>query len=212
MRPRPRPFRRGLTFIELLMALAITAMVTAAISAMWTAISSGERARRDNRAFAVRTYAAKSRISGYIAPCRSLLSTDGCKLVLWRDDSRVSGTVHASEIRWLIFDNATGNLDVYYVKFPSTWTEVAKALRDHEYAVNTNWDSVLNSYTLDNLIGRLTLVDGVASVAVTLDAATALSSREVTYTLGFTTEISGQPVPQTLTAAILTHVTPVNPA
>ena len=55
------PNRRGMTLIELLIALAITAMVAAAIAAMLSAVTNGERSRRDNRGYIVRTHAAKAR-------------------------------------------------------------------------------------------------------------------------------------------------------
>lgn len=213
MRYLPRPSRFGLTFIELLMALAVTAMVATAIAAMWTAISSGERARRDNRAFIVRTYAAKARISAYVAPCRSVLFAEKYLLVLWRDDSRESGTVHVSEIRWLVFDEARGDLDVCFLKFPSTpsWTEAAKALRDEECALDTDWKELLDTCMGESLIGRLTLVDALDAVKVSLDAPAALDAREVTCQLDFRAETPGQIVSQTLTASIMAHVTPGNP-
>ena len=66
-------FRRGLTLIELVLALAITAMVAAAIAAMVGAITSGEMSRRDNRDTIVRTYTATTRLSAYIASCMSVL-------------------------------------------------------------------------------------------------------------------------------------------
>ena len=54
MSPGRAQFRRGLTFIELVLALAITAMVAAAIAAMIGAVTSGEMSRRDNRGTIIR--------------------------------------------------------------------------------------------------------------------------------------------------------------
>jgi hypothetical protein len=114
------PTRRGLTFLEFILSLAITAMVALAITGMLTSVAMGQRLRRDNRAFVIRTHALKSRLSAYIAPCRSFLMCNGTDLVVWFDDSRESNSVHASEVRWLIFDSVNGTLEVHYVSFPAT--------------------------------------------------------------------------------------------
>ena len=158
------PTRRGLTFLEFILALAVTAMVALAISGMLTSVAMGQRLRRDNRAFVIRTHALKSRLSAYIGPCRSLLACNGTDLVLWRDDSRESGSVHASEIRWIIFDAVNGELDVHFVSFPDDWTDVAKALADQEYPYDTNWSAVYAAYDADGLIASYSLLDGLESV------------------------------------------------
>jgi type II secretory pathway component PulJ len=80
MRRFVAPTRRGLTFLEFILALAITAMVALAITGMMTSVAMGQRLRRDNRAFVIRTHALKSRLSAYIAPCRSFLMCNGTDL------------------------------------------------------------------------------------------------------------------------------------
>jgi type II secretory pathway component PulJ len=57
------PARRGLTFLEFILSLAITAMVALAITGMLTSVAMGQRLRRDNRAFVIRTHALKSRLA-----------------------------------------------------------------------------------------------------------------------------------------------------
>jgi hypothetical protein len=181
-------------------------MVALAITGMLTSVAMGQRLRRDNRAFVIRTHALKSRLSAYIGPCRSLLMCDGIDLVLWLNDGRESDTVHASEVRWLIFDAANGRLAVHYVYFPEDWTEVAKALEDEEYASDADWSAVYSSYDADGLIVEYTLLDGIASVSVTTDQLAAIDSRQIVYELGFETQ--GEALPQTVSATIFRHQPP----
>jgi hypothetical protein len=202
------PTRRGLTLLEFMLALAITAMVGAAITAMLTSVAMGQRLRRDNRAFVIRTHALNARLSAYISPCRSILACNGPNLVLWLEDSRESGTVHASEVRWLTFDAVNGRIDVYYVYFPDDWTDVAQALEDLEYAYDADWSAVMASYEAKDLISKLTLLDGLEAVSVTTDESTPLESRQVTYVLGFETE--GEVLPQTVSATIFRHQPPTS--
>jgi hypothetical protein len=200
------PTRRGLTFLEFVLSLAITAMVALAITGMFTSVAMGQRLRRDNRAFVIRTHALKSRLVAYIGPCRSLLMSNGTDLVLWRDDSRQSDTVHASEVRWLIYDHVNGKLDVHYVAFPEDWTDVAKALEDTEYPYTTDWWAVRSSYEADSLLASYTLLDGLDSVSITTDEAAPVDSRQVVYELTFETQ--GEPLPQTVSATIFRYLPP----
>jgi hypothetical protein len=200
------PTRRGLTFLEFILAMAVTAMVALAITGMLTSVAMGQRLRRDNRAFVIRTHALKSRLSAYIAPCRSFLMCNGTDLVLWFDDARQSDSVHASEIRWLTFDAIAGKLEVHYVSFPDDWTDVAIAIEDLEYPSDTNWSSVYSSFDANSLIASYTLLDGLAAVSITTDEADPMFSRQVVYDLGFETE--GEALPQTVSATIFRHLPP----
>ena len=169
MTRRVAPSRRGLTFIEFVMALAITAMVAAAIAAMVNAVTSGELARRDNRGVVVRTYAAKTRLSAYLARCLSVLEVDSTGAVVWLNDWRAGGTVHATELRWLVFDSPNKSLVVYYVDFPDDWNDVQRALEDAEYTAGQDWSAVLSSYIASGYVSNITLVDGVDTLAITTD-------------------------------------------
>jgi hypothetical protein len=206
MRSWGAPTRRGLTFLEFILALAITAMVALAITGMLTSVAMGQRLRRDNRAFVIRTHALKSRLSAYIAPCRSFLMCNGTDLVVWFNDSRESDSVHASEVRWLIFDSVNGKLEVHYVSFPDDWTEVAKALEDQEYPYDADWLAVRSSYEANDLIAKYTLLDGLTSVWITTDEAAPVDSRQVFYDLGFETE--GDALPQRVSATIFRYLPP----
>ena len=203
------PIRRGLVFLEFIMALAITAMVGAAIAAMVSAVSSGELSRRDNRDYIVRTYTAKSRLSAYVARSLAVLEVNGGDAVVWLNDWRGGRTVHATEIRWLIFDNPTGSIKVHFVDFPDAWTAVDQALEDLEYASGQDWWAVLSTYMNAGFTSSMTLVDGVNNVQVTTDQAAALDSSAIMFDIEFTTAPGGEPVEQVITIRILRHEVPI---
>jgi hypothetical protein len=180
--------RRGLTLLELLLAATITAMVGAAIAAMLGAVSAGVGTRRDTRSVMVHAAAARTRLCAYIAPARCILAASGGNLTVWFDDSRTSGTVHASEIRWMIYDSSVHTLSVSYVKFPSGWTQIAKDLEDLEYPKTTDWNTVLDTYTKNGYIATLTLVDNVGAISMQLDNADVFAARHIEFSVGFITE------------------------
>lgn len=179
---------RGLTLLELMIALTITALVGAAIAGMLGVVSTGIMVKQDVRSTMVRGNIAQIRLVAYIAPSACVLESDGQNLVIWLEDSRDSDTVHGSEIRWLLYDATNDTYDVYFVSFPESWTEIAKALEDDVHPMASDWASVLASYDAQGYIARVTLVDGVASVDVTLDEATPTDATHVSFRLTFDTQ------------------------
>ena len=208
MTSRAVPTRRGLSLLEMLLALSITSLIAVGISSMISAVTSGVGTRRDIRTTMVRANAAQTRLAAYIVPCRSLLANNGSDLVLWLNDSRESDSVHATEIRWLLFDAEQGAIDVHFVDFPDAWTQTAKDLADTEYSANANWDAVLTQYQTSGWITTVRLVDGLNSAAITTDAAVPMGSRHVTFDLGFGTDDASVPIRVSATTRL--HQPPVS--
>lgn len=186
--------RHGLSLLELLLAMTITVMVAAAITAMLGAVTSGVGARRDSRAIMVLAHAAQSRLSAYIAPSRCLLQHDGANLVIWLNDNRAGDTVHATEVRWLLFDPSTGVIKVHYVSFPPSWSQSACDLEDHVFSADSNWLAVLAEYRSKGWTASLPLVDTLETAAVTIDQPTVIESRHVLHQLTFRTEGASGPI------------------
>jgi prepilin-type N-terminal cleavage/methylation domain-containing protein len=193
---------RGLTLLELLLAVAITGMVAAAITSMLGAVSTGAETRRDTRSLMIQSAAAQMRLGAYIAPARCFLARRDADLAIWFDDSRESETVHASEVRWLVHTPAAGTIDVCFVRFPEDWSDTSRKLEDAEYPLNTDWFGVLALYAGKGLIGRYTLVDGLESASLTLRG-TATNAVNATYRLEYG---EGETL---ISAAILSHAVPV---
>ncbi len=202
------PTRRGLSLLELMLALSITAMVATAVSAMMSAVITGVSTRRDNRSLMVRANAAQTRLAAYITPSQAVLDSDGSTVVLWLEDARDGGAVHATEIRWLKHDPSKGTIDVCFVDFPDTWQQTARDLADRQYDRDADWMAVLDLYDSNGWVSSLTLVDGLERLRVRLDAAGPLDSRHVDYELDFTT--SDGSLPTHVSATVGLHRPPVN--
>jgi prepilin-type N-terminal cleavage/methylation domain-containing protein len=204
-----RSARRGLSLLELLLAMAITAMVAAAIAGMLGAVSAGVGSRKDNRTIMVLAHAAQSRLGAYFATARCVLVADAANVTLWLNDSRESQTIHATELRWLRFDADAGAVVVQYVDFPDEWSQTACELADLEYAANEDLEAVRTYYLNKGMLASRTLVDKLESAGVVLDKATALTSRHVGYELGFETE-NGNAVIVPISGTIRNYATPVS--
>ncbi len=199
--------RRGLTLMELMLSLAITAIVGLGIAGMMGVVAIGVDGRRDTRAVTVLANAAASRLASYVGPSRCILAADGGNLTLWFNDSRESGTVHATELRWLKFDADAGTVSVHYVEFPEAWGQPARDLEDHEYSSGTDWETVLAEYEARRWTGSRILIDQLAAANVMLNDKTVLNSRFVSYELGFQTQ--ADVVDMVISATINQHMQPV---
>ncbi len=167
----------GLTLVELLVSVAITAIVGAALATLLHAVARATETGMQTREVVIRAHAIDSRVSLYTDSCLALLDVqdDGNGFVLWLSDTRESGTVHATEIRWLIYDPDANTLIVRYVEFPEGWTQELKDLWDQEYvaaayAAGDAWWSVLSDYEALGYTESVLIGDGLGGVEVTIAA------------------------------------------
>ncbi|MCK4872469.1 MAG: prepilin-type N-terminal cleavage/methylation domain-containing protein [Phycisphaerales bacterium] len=174
MRPTTHERSRGLTLVELLISLIITAMVGTALAALLNAVAVATKTNIGTREIVIRTHAIDSRVALYTDTALALLDVrdDGNGLVIWLSDDRASGTVHGTEIRWLTYDPAENTLTVQYVEFPEGWSQMLKDLYDLEYvaasyADGDAWWTVLADYISPGYTGSTLLGDQLDGVDIT---------------------------------------------
>ncbi|MFQ5592024.1 MAG: hypothetical protein ACE5HE_12730, partial [Phycisphaerae bacterium] len=130
--------RRGLTMVELLLALAIAALVCMSVAAMLSAVSYGTSSERDLRDAVVRAKVTDARISSAIRGSRAILEAGVDYLVLWTEDSNPNGTANApdlAEMR-LVERDASNNLNSY--AFPASWSQAQIDAANVSYSLTGN--------------------------------------------------------------------------
>jgi type II secretory pathway pseudopilin PulG len=176
--PIRRPHRAaGLTLVELLISVAITAIVGAALATLLHAVARATETGVQTREVVIRAHAIDSRVSLYTDSALALLDVrdGGDGFALWLGDTRESGTVHATEIRWLVYDAETRQLSVHYVEFPEGWTQELQDLWDQEYAAagyadGDAWWTVLTDYEALGYTASTLLGDELSGVSATIAA------------------------------------------
>ncbi len=133
-----RPFNRashhtGMTLVELLMALAITALVTLAAAGMLSAVTHGSAERTDMRSLIVRQEMISQRLSAAARASRQVLASDGTQLVLWMTDANHDGLPQVGEVRWIVFSQKDGTLTSTHVKFPESLSDEQRTTLDRAY-------------------------------------------------------------------------------
>ena len=155
--------RRGVTLLEMTIAIALTAVIGSAIASMMAAAANSLSSRDDGRQSAIRLATMQVRLGAYIAPARCILEKDNGLIVLWLEDSRESNTVHSTEIRWIQFDDSTNELSVKFVDFPDEWSHSMVDAADLECNNLTDYYLLLDSFEASNLIDSIPLVDSINS-------------------------------------------------
>ena len=149
---------------------------------------------------------ASTRLNAYLAPANCVLDADGRNIVIWLHDQRESETVHGTEIRWLVFDAAHGEIVVHWVRFPEGWSQVAQDIEDLEHAASSDWNAVLSYYETRGWTASMPLIDGLDDVAVALDAVSPKDAVHCTFTLTFDSHRG--PFDVTAAATIRLHSAP----
>jgi hypothetical protein len=177
--------RRALTFIELLIALAITTVTCGILAVLISATAIGTNSQNDGRRALVRMQALKSALEDEFINCRAILDSGPNYVVYWIGDQpgspvTVNNAVNYSELRLLQLDPNTGILSLYAVKWPAGYNNSAIVSADMTSAANTNWLSLCTTLAATtNFYPATTLAIGVTGLTSSLDSATASSARYI---------------------------------
>ena len=172
--------RRGLTLLEMTLAIGITAVISVAIASMMAAVSNSISSKDDGRRAAIRLATTQVRLAAYIAPSRCILEKSTSQITLWFDDSTESQTVHSTEVRWIQFDELSKELTVKFVDFPSEWSQSMIDSANIECNSLTDYDLLLDSFETSNLITSIPLVDSMSSCSFWINNVISTESTQVT--------------------------------
>lgn len=189
---RYRYLRRGVTALEFLLAISITALIALATGSLLLAVAQGTDYDRYMREFVIRSQALSVRLSSYIMPSLCILDSGISSLVLWLDDSTASETVHVSELRWIDHDPALGTVRLFAVVFPDTWSEAERSLYDIELPAASDWWAVLDTYKTLGYVESLRLSDAVAAFTIQRSLGTERDKRIATFIVQFDTTANYQ--------------------
>lgn len=206
---RSRASRPGLTFLELLIAITITAITSLAVGAVTTSIARGMTSMNDARSALQRSLIAHSRIQSQLIPAFCVLLHDANQgVAVWQHDKRANRRVNLSELTIFWFDPAgEGDITIEWVTFPEGWTEDQLATADLQL---TGVDDYFQSMLTQRDLGYTTstvVADGIAQLSVTGAGATLAESNrvQVHLTVGVGAEESEELL---LSFGLVNHRTP----
>lgn len=154
---------RGLTLLELLLAVAITAMIGMAMSTAMTATARGMVSAGDARSALQRAHVAYTRLRAYTSAARALLQCDPSRgFALWLDDSNPGGRVNLSELRCFWYDSAAGTITTERLNLPESWSDDIRERYDRALDPSADFLAALAAERAAGYTVQEPMVDGLA--------------------------------------------------
>ncbi|GAB4186090.1 MAG: hypothetical protein Kow00105_00550 [Phycisphaeraceae bacterium] len=168
----------GLTLVELLMALTVTALIGAAIASMLSAVTYGTSNTHDLRSLVAKNKTLSARITAAVRQSRQVLDAGNDYLVLWTEDLNGSDAPDLLELQRIERDSVNNTL-TSYTPDPNA-TDVAYDLENDDFDTITT-----NLISSGDLVGERWGND-VAGFAVTPDQPDPLDATLISYQLTLT--------------------------
>ena len=102
--------RRGLSLMELVLALGATGFLGLAIAAMLQAVAYGSQSADGLQALATRHQVAAARVGTALRSARQIVRATPTELTIWYDDLNADGVVDSTELMWLRYIGADREL------------------------------------------------------------------------------------------------------
>jgi len=157
--------RRGLTLIELLLALSITVIIGAAAISMLSAAAYGTSSSRELRSVASGAMALEARLADLIGHSEMVLTANDTMLILWVKDRDLNGTPSLYELCVIEFDTSDesgrGSLSIYENPSPP--------IADFDYQYDANFTTITNGLRSVGIYEKTKLKTDIASVKFELD-------------------------------------------
>jgi hypothetical protein len=167
---RRRHTASGMTLMELILTLAITGMVGAAIAAMLSAMTYGTSSGKDMRSLVVRNKTLSARFTAAVRAGSMILERGDSHIVIWLNDEDESGTPHLGEIQYIEHDAANDRICSYTADFTGMDQTQIDAVND-EFQLTDNFATVTASDRGQSYFPQQTWANGVTSWTVITDDA-----------------------------------------
>lgn len=153
---------RGLSLVELLLALTISSLVAAGVAAMLGGVATGIAVGTDARTGMLASGVIQGRFVEAISPGACILGAEEHRAALWLGDMTPGGQVEPSECAWMIYDPDLGLLSIERVVFPDDWSPIQRAKFDRPLRPNTDPFPLLEEAREAGIVEREILADSIA--------------------------------------------------
>jgi type II secretory pathway pseudopilin PulG len=172
---------RGLTLVELMLALGLTGIIGAAAAAMLVSVSYGTSSRTDIRRVLVKHKTLATRLAASARGSRQVLDAGDGWLMLWTIDADGDEQPNVSELQYVEFNAETGELRSHRAEFPGGWTQDQIDAADTAYDTGADWTSVAESLIEQTYFPGALWATGISDLTITLDSGQTTAARLVSF-------------------------------
>jgi len=207
MSARANTTRRGLTLLELMLALTVTVVIGAGLASLLTVIGQSTAFDRDARTGSLRAHAAQVRLQAYSETALCVLqANDRGEFALWFEDGTDPGAVNLRELR-VFWVSDEGVMTCERVVFPEEWTPAQKETFDVMVPLASDFFNTMQLMRGSGYTSSVSIVDGVENAEIDFDPATPVDAARLRYR--FTqTYASGVEVDSLIAIALPSHTVP----
>lgn len=207
MNTRTTTTRRGLTVIELMIALAITMIIGAALAAVLTTISRVTAHDRDARTASLRAHAVQIRLQAYSETGLCAVQVNRrSDFVLWLEDADSGGTINPTEVR-IFTTTDDGDLVCERYTPPEELTPEQLAAADAPVPAATDFFTLMEAHRAAGHTTRAVIGDGLSNPDLAFDTATPAEASRLRYSFRQTFP-SGASSNNLVALALSNHTTP----
>jgi hypothetical protein len=180
--------RAGLTLVELLLALASTGLIAAAVAALMVSVSYGSSSRNDLRSLVVKSKTLTGRLNSTLRGAAAVLDldTDSQALLLWTGDTRSDALPNISELKLLELDADTGTVRCYSPNLPTNLSDEQLEAQDLSYALDSNFNTIAQTLKSNGSLAPAAWATGVRQWQFTLNTAAAADASLVSFRITLT--------------------------
>ncbi len=202
------PSRRGLSVLELMIALAITSMVALTLATVLTAASRGMSDAASTRSALQRVHAAHVRIRAYTDAALNILEHDPNQgIALWLHDEKPGGRVNLTELRVFWFDYDNERITIERIVFPEAWTQEMKDAADAELPLGAGYFLTMAGQRALGYTETSTIATGCTPTDFIFNNPTIIESNRLTLSASFDNG-RGAAEPMLLVFALPNHKQP----
>ena len=169
---------RAMTLVELVMALAITAIIGVTIASMLSAVAYGTDTDHDVRRLSARGKTATLRLDAALRGCVLVLDGGDGWVVLWQQDLDGNGLPSLREIRLLEFTPPVAGTEGHFDS-----CEATSNAPDTAYTLDADFDTITTALVGTANFPAERWANGVTGCVFAFDAGSTQSARLVSYQL-----------------------------
>ena len=164
--------RRGMTLVELTMALAMACLVGSGVVAMTESVGRVLMEGRIQKENTTASATASSRLAAVVSTASCPLMLSPQLVVCWGTDLHRDGRIQASELRWIRFDDEDGTLHLEQIGFPDDFGPRDIERADRTFASDADFRRVRRQFSNEGLLDSRMLLDGLVDVELAMSRET----------------------------------------
>ena len=122
--------RRGFTLVELVISVAITAVIGSAVAGLAMVLSTASEHGQDRYLSLQTARIAMRNVQDTIRKAKLVTACNGTMMVLWAEDTNGNGKINLTEVALLGRDSSLEQIRMHRIVFPDHWSEGLKAMLD----------------------------------------------------------------------------------